>query len=150
MVYSVEPGRGTCPASCGHTDPNHHGGTRTHDLGVASTKTADRSTMTTDRTAIATRTADRSRTTTANRDQDRRPLSPRSTILSAEHWSRQPLCPSEVGGVSFPRHSPPDWTRGCWMTHGHLPSGLGMRVMLALRSFAGGNVHALPWGGASI
>ena len=27
----VEPAQGTCPASCGHTDSNHHGGTRTHD-----------------------------------------------------------------------------------------------------------------------
>ena len=31
------------------------------------------------------------------------------------------------------------------MTRGHLPIGWGVRVMLALRSFAEGNVHALPW-----
>ena len=36
-------------------------GLEPHDLGVASTKTADRSTTTTDRAAIATRTADRYR-----------------------------------------------------------------------------------------
>ena len=30
-LQSVEPARGTCPASCGHTDSNHHSGTQTHD-----------------------------------------------------------------------------------------------------------------------
>ena len=108
-LQSVEPGRGTCLASCGHTDPNLHGGTRTNDLGIASTKTADRSTTTTDHAAITTRTADRSRTTilqNARREPQTVPQSPRSSELpsSPQCWSRQPHSFS-FGGRGF--FSPP-------------------------------------------
>ena len=56
----------------------------------------------------------------------------------------------EVGGVSFlaPRLLIGRGVVGRIVVS--LLIGWGARMVLALRSLAGGNVHALPWGGASI
>ena len=122
---------GYLSASCGHTDPNHWWDSNPRPRPLEPRRQT-------------------TRTTTANQANRHdppvcRPLVSHNysailtIIRSADNCSSPPFYSSFGGRGLFSSHSNPDWTRGCRMTRGHLPIGWGVRVMLALRSLAGGN-----------
>ena len=141
-LFSVEPG--TSP-------PRAVSPTRTHDPKSTAHER--------DQATLATKTADSNHHNPAERnrhdpaERNRHDPAELNRHDPAERNRHDPAectldCPTLVQTTTlllirweglFSPHLPPDWTRGCRMTRGHLPIGCGVRVMLALRSLAGGN-----------